>query len=1466
VAHKATDEEFVSQWNQASAWAEANDIPQQSLAPVYQYDLGRLQAGDYPMSQAERIRAIQAAANPNDVTPVPSDKPQPSNVFGNARRDLGMIFTGLEPNHLIANLWDTTTNTIKDIADPKRLEGKNLGTTMANFLQNTLASFVPGAYDIGTVLRADPTLSGDAGFKALADDPLIAIMDLLPADAGGGLTKLFAKTDLGAALAAHLDMTPTEFAGSSIHKMMLKLPTSMTKVDPAGGSVGKLTVGDWIQTRLQDSVIGTSKPVHTLAKMFELNAQHFSSIKQTILQPFVDASSDLDDAQQAQVADIIARNQVGQQNLQTLLDDPSVDPAVRKAVVAFFDGPIRFAREEAVASHDVTPVRRLDGSMGLYTATQDQAVTGAREALQGTHRALLDEMERDDPLLTQVQQIEAAIPKIGQVMEQANQAARKVTETNPELLKNATEAYRAPGAKRDEIRNFGQKRDLARKLFGADGMVDDLIRSVKAGDHDRVTELAPIVVSRLQRWGAYSVDASADESFQGVLKAARMLVQAEKRKGLITNDLNRRIVGDARRTDLETAAMRDQRASELADQKASQASDRAAHFAARRRELDMIRTSHSFKIDHFNRLYEQMKEAALVKGDNEAGGANFAFHWVGDELRPGPGFRVTKAEADSIYARVKNDIDGLAQTRREAIRKADRERDEATKAAKARWDKTKDQLSQMHRAQRAQLLEEHAAQREIDGELTRKSRAYLRTLREFHKAVYDHPTDNWRDMRYQVYAQHLIDGLHNAELVEATEKRLRERSNLTEDRVEEIKADPQRLREAVVQTMEDVFTNPANFDPELVDTMDLAKKEAQKSAIDEINRLQVEGYRPEWIPAVNPKDRPSMGVKAKLGTDHDDVAFRRSNEMVNTRYDLEAAASKAVTQALRRDASIQLLDDLAPQVMTGTQLRDRMDEFGVLEGFDPKSEHLEHAYAVEIEKMGLTEFNPREKFKVSMPRWEGERLFLPTGLKKALDKMMDLQEKTHLGLYDKGTDLFRFSILGLSPRYTAHIAGGGMMMLALRSTPYMPFMLRDAYRALKDGTIPLDTFTHPSEEGYSRMARAVQEHSRAAGKQGAFLALQEHVEQVQKVAMSKASPIHWLKAAADMNMRFTRFVNNLYRATAYLDYSAKAERRGTFVDELTGEEVQMTKERAMAEGQKHAIAVFGDMRLMSPFERQFMPKIFPFYGWTRHILSYVTSFPVDHPWRAQMLSLMAFENSANVPKGLPERIQFLLFLGSPNAQGNVTAVDDRFLDPFRDTANYASLGGWLEGLNPALLAPLVMTDPSFVYGGNQLYPNLSYDQFYGISEAGAQGSPISGLEQFVPQLGALATGGPAIVAAIKKAGQWRAMAGRNPNAFYKSIFEDLNIPFAQVQKLNVKQIAVSDEIARYDVAKGAATTAFQTGDFSPLAAYSSVPNPLNPDYEVTPAQLQAVYQAALQAYPGLPPVESVTPPPTPAGI
>ena len=124
--------------------------------------------------------------------------------------------------------------------------------------------------------------------------------------------------------------------------------------------------------------------MQALAKAWVMNDQHFSAIKQTLLQDPIDVYQALDDTQKAKVNDIVTRNLHGE-NIQKLLDDPGVDPAVRDAVNKLVQGPLRFAREEALAAEDVTPVRRPDGSMGVYTSTQDEAVIGASEAPPRRH-------------------------------------------------------------------------------------------------------------------------------------------------------------------------------------------------------------------------------------------------------------------------------------------------------------------------------------------------------------------------------------------------------------------------------------------------------------------------------------------------------------------------------------------------------------------------------------------------------------------------------------------------------------------------------------------------------------------------------------------------------------------------------------------------------------------------------------------------------------------------------------------------------------------------------------------------------------------------------------------------------------------------------------------------------------------------------------------------------------------------
>jgi hypothetical protein len=109
-------------------------------------------------------------------------------------------------------------------------------------------------------------------------------------------------------------------------------------------------------------------------------------------------------------------------------------------------------------------------------------------------------------------------------------------------------------------------------------------------------------------------------------------------------------------------------------------------------------------------------------------------------------------------------------------------------------------------------------------------------------------------------------------------------------------------------------------------------------------------------------------------------------------------------------------------------------------------------------------------------------------------------------------------------------------------------------------------------------------------------------------------------------------------------------------------------------------------------------------------------------------------------------------------------------------ANYATIGGWVSALNPVISAPLVMIDPQIIYGSTSLYPNLSYDQFYGISTAGSQGTALTGLEQFVPQLGAITP----LTQALAQAKNVRYQeAQAKINKWHKEMFEDDDLTLSQ---------------------------------------------------------------------------------------
>jgi hypothetical protein len=763
------------------------------------------------------------------------------------------------------------------------------------------------------------------------------------------------------------------------------------------------------------------------------------------------------------------------------------------------------------------------------------------------------------------------------------------------------------------------------------------------------------------------------------------------------------------------------------------------------------------------------------------------------------------------------------------------------------------------------------------GDLRSELKAYFKAKRVFSKAVYDHPTADWIDVVKDQYVKKLMEEEDRYDRLGDLSAQLRKPKKdggygWTEDHINRLRSDPRKLAELIR-----LETDAATVNVLGVDIMDKADHDRlMNSALEETEKLRASGYEVSYIPHVSDLDirdtdpgRYGIHLNPKGVERKSSRAFERKLDFVAQRHDVSASLHLAAKEALQLDGTIEFAQHfLTPHMVSYEDAHATiMREFPeAMSGF---ASDIESAKNVEEsilrDRFHMVKWDPQSKFGFTLPSWDPKGMYIPKSIADAVDKMLVKGQFPLDSVYNKITNTFRFSILGLSPRYTAHVIFGGTFLLALRSTPRVLEAIPEAWNIIKDrGDVPRGTFDGATQRGVdpvvyrsfandTRNVAARSYHTKMGADATRWLA-EEHIETVQKVKLAAAKPYHWLKAVGDLNYKLTNTASAFQRAIAYVDALNKIKRKGSFTDPVTGEVSEVTSEAAKNAAMQHALRVMGDLKAMTPLERGVFSNVMPFYGWTKHILSYVLTYPSDHPFRAQFLSTLAEQNSADVASGLPTRLQFLMFLGSPDAEGNVNAVDVRSFDPLRDVANYATLSGLISSLNPVITAPLAAIDPSIIFGGNPLYPNVTYDQFYGIEVAGSQGSPLSAVEQVVPQVTALD-------AALNLSGQYRNLAATNPNDFAKTIFEALEIPFAQVQHLNLKQIAAKDEIARYHVASTAASNAWQSGDFAAISGLSSVPDPENVDYQVSPGYLQNLYNNLLTEYPGQPPSETAVPPP-----
>lgn len=1375
MASKLGTEQFTQNWNKTVQWAKQNNIPYTAYYPVYQMDSQRFLSGT-PMSESERIRAIQAAVGLNVSTALPTDAPNPTDVAGNIKSNAANLFTGLEPQNLISNIWDTVTNTIahpSTIYDPiENIVTGHMKQAADEILsgKNPIA-WLPGAADLATVFQADPSLKGSAGAKRLAENPITSLLDVLPL--GDAIPKGLADSAKGGELASKLGVTTDQLRKMDSVQLSYRLMKSATirktggaaipfkhpgiLTDAAGNPIGikPMTIGERINNYRNTLNIGKEQGDLMFGAI--LKAEEGTRRVMRLAGPAVETLGSLHADDYMTVMKALASDH---RDPSTILADDSYPTQVRAALDKVYDyAHVRL--QTKLQAGEMVPIQTQFG-IENYSVKPGSSGTIVQRALQESQKA----------------------------QETLDKAAKPLDAL---IYKTQISDVKMQGA-------FNVLEQQVSAIYGS------IKRSIPSLD-DRQADVARQALPPSERWDrAVAEQTPILRNLLGIPPDAKLTLHAV----------------NAVRDLFSPGGLLDQ-------------------MVQAYRTQDWIALSKYSKAAA--RKFDAKSFATIPKTDNAF---LFKVKQITDQLH---GYAVQREK----------DVNAMNKL--------------------------------LNGTRHGELM---AGGKLVKGSIMGLSKAAADAHQKFLDTAIKHPPDVWRNTYLDLYVDQIMRNEHSANLVDEAARSLIERG-YKESEVEKMRQDPRTIIELVVRSSKNSLENAQMPD------IDLAlSKELQQDAYTELSRLRAMGHTPAYIPLLSPHDikegvDPTYNVSVgSLRPRSVGSSFARAFDFTSSIYDAQMGILQDAKEQITKDVTQEFKDEYVSKFLHPVgDINEIVQHYvqeeiahNALQSLEEgvRKEAVDAIVLQQIQRMGLIAYDPANIFGTLSAAKLDKPYYIDQNLSSALERSVGKFQFPAEGFWDRGTKIFRFSILGLSPRYTAHIVFGGTWLLAARGHLSMLSQLRAGWHVATTGKLPDDVLAkYPHAEEHMTDA-ATQEGQaditwhRAAGYTMGNKIIQEWMDNHQKTA----HVVEWMHAAANINFRFTRAIVRAQRAITYLDGAARAEKEGSFTEKvltprlnedgsmavhpLTGRQLfdekeqrsEMTPEQAHQEGMKAVAEVMGELRHMTPLERTVLTRVFPFYGWTKHVLTYVLTYPVDHPFRATFLSQLATQNSADVASGLPTRIQLLMFLGHPDAYGNVSAVDARFMDPLRDTANYASLTGLFQSLNPILSAPIATVDPQITFGGNELYPNVTYSQLYGVKEAGPQGNLYNAVEQFVPQVTALDQ-------AFNLSGHYAYLKTANPSAYAQKIAESLNVPFFNVQHINLRQIAARNEMDRYSIAQQAAFEAASTGDMSYIAGYpatAQLPDPLNTLYNVTPAYIEAMTQSSEQRT-GLPFLETTPKPPNP---
>lgn len=439
-----------------------------------------------------------------------------------------------------------------------------------------------------------------------------------------------------------------------------------------------------------------------------------------------------------------------------------------------------------------------------------------------------------------------------------------------------------------------------------------------------------------------------------------------------------------------------------------------------------------------------------------------------------------------------------------------------------------------------------------------------------------------------------------------------------------------------------------------------------------------------------------------------------------------------------------------------------------------------------------------------------ENIYVPKGVAKTIEGF----QKTgglmpFRGVYDQILDVFRVSALALSPRFLVYNAIGGLAMLMGRTDPTVLTYFKSAKDMIDEGKMPVEIskgaamvdpeFTKAFTQDISRLATDKRTGFMWGIGEGRWLG--EVFNNVQR--------------AANRSFAINEWFDNLYRSAAYLYESDRALAKGA------------SRAEAAESGVRLANKILQDWDAMTPWERTIMRRIFPFYGWMKHVLKYTFTLPYDHPLRVSVITNFAANEMEDYRSGIPQWMAHTFFIGKPGPDTKQWSVNLRSVNPFSDVARYVDFDsreygsgvvlGFMTQMSPVLSAAAEAMGVNPMSGRSRLYPEMAYDPEQGRLRAVAPSIIHTLPKAIVPQVEGVA--GLVELSGVASASrELRNMRVRDPDAFVGRVWSSFGMPFAPRRQSKPFRL-IRAGLAREQAAGEAVNRALRTGDWTDALRY-----------------------------------------------